>query len=672
MQHKKILYTFLLFFIMTTNVAFCQHTLHFNIPDEICKGDSILVTIGYDSANTVVVSSEASLGHSDCIFLPDGVPCGDLGCNYVSPVTFSSFLSADTISSAEDINYVRINIEHSYIGDLYINIKCPNGQKADLLRFGGAGISQCTETIPLSSRGWLNGNNMEPGTNLGNAISSYDVNNPCDSSTVLNDPGYGWTYCWSNNTTRGYQYASGDGIIYRNGHNHNSKVDSSKVATGVNFYHPDENFSSLIGCPINGEWNIEVIDGYNKDNGYLFGWEISLNTELLNRCTLDSFVVVGNGVTQINDSCFVIRTPENLTSDARWLYHIRCYDHCGNVVDTVFFITHHPSFDIEETQEVVENDLPVTYCGQTFNDDVEDYVFNYSTAYGCDSNIHYSLKVWHNVETIFDTVVCETSLPLQWHGMEFVRSDSSIFYLHTVHGADSIVRYVLHTKHQDTIDFIKTICDGISYTWFDGVTYSDTTIHPIFVLPSSGVCDSILRLILRYAQYTFNATFAVSPNPVQMDNPECRAVDLSDSRRREWSIIDRIDTSRIITFDYPIEYDSVEVVMLAYDINGCSDIDTQTVYLDKTKFWTPNAFTPDNQTNSSFSIPSEGVVKGEVQIFSRSGMHIATFDLLTGSWDGTHNGRPCPQDSYVWHIKYVSSCRPKIENEAVGTVTLLR
>lgn len=669
---KKMFPSLLLLLFLAANNVVCQHVIRFNMPKSMCEGDSLLITIGYDTSNSIVVASETSLGHSDRIFLPDGISCGEMGCSYVSPVTFSAFPENDTISSVEDINFVRVNIEHSYIGDLYINIKCPNNQKADLMRFSNFGSSDCVSAIPSFSRGWLSGNNMEPGTNLGNCVGTQDRDNPCDSGTLGNRAGYGWNYCWSNNTTNGYQYASGDGIIYRDGHVHNNKVDSSFLAARVDFYHPDENFSSLIGCPLNGEWKIEVVDGYHQDNGYLFGWEISLNAELLAQCVLDSFVVEGNMVTRINDTCFLLCAPTDLDADTRWMYHLRGFDTCGNVEDTAFFLMIYRNWEDEETQEVVENDLPIIFCEQSFYNGIEDTLFRLSSRYGCDSLVHYSLKVWHNVENVYDTVVCETDIPLQWRGVEFVGSDSSISHFYTVHGADSTVILVLHTLPQDTIDVRQGICDGRSYTWIDGISYSDTSLHPVITLSSSGVCDSVLRLLLSISETPFQAALTVTPNPVQSDNLTCTAVDLSDSRRREWSILDFVDTARRVVFVYPIEYDSVEVFMTAYDKNGCSDAVSTVVRLDKTVFWAPNVFTPDEQSNRLFFVPSEGVLRGEVQIFDRSGGHIATFDLQTGSWDGTKNGRKCPQGAYVWHIVYVSSSQPQIEKQAVGTVTLLR
>lgn len=95
-----------------------------NIPTDLCAGAdtaaSVNVSFGMADTHSVVIQTQrTTLGHSERIFLPDGVPCGDPPtCTYRSPVTFNSFTPGATITSANDIKYVRLNIEHSFIGDL--------------------------------------------------------------------------------------------------------------------------------------------------------------------------------------------------------------------------------------------------------------------------------------------------------------------------------------------------------------------------------------------------------------------------------------------------------------------------------------------------------------------------------------------------------------------------
>ena len=117
-----------------------QEIRSFTVPLSLCAGDTAEVTFGFTDERTVMVSGdESSQEYSGQIFLPDGVPCGSMGCSYRSPVVFSGFPANATVTSAEDIKYIRLNMEHSYIGDIYINITCPNGQVASLMNWKGTG-----------------------------------------------------------------------------------------------------------------------------------------------------------------------------------------------------------------------------------------------------------------------------------------------------------------------------------------------------------------------------------------------------------------------------------------------------------------------------------------------------------------------------------------------------
>ena len=290
-----------------------------NLPYDICTSSPTTVTIGYNPSNTAVIfTPQATLGHSDRIFLPDGQSCPPHGCSYRSPVTFDVFDADAIITSAEDIDYVRLNIEHSYIGDIYINITCPNGQKADIMRYGGSGTSGCNSSIPNTSRGWTVATNQSNCTHCYFGIA-YDVegSNICDSTEYGNEPGIGWNYCWSDRNNAGFSYASGDGIIYRTSNASDGRtIDSSNTVTHSNFYHPDDNFSRLIGCPLNGTWYIEVVDGWSQDNGYIFEWELALNSSLIPvQCEVTSRQLIGPYTQRIDDSTFTINWPTDLTHD---------------------------------------------------------------------------------------------------------------------------------------------------------------------------------------------------------------------------------------------------------------------------------------------------------------------------------------------------------------------
>ncbi|MBQ6276373.1 MAG: proprotein convertase P-domain-containing protein, partial [Bacteroidales bacterium] len=105
----------------------------------VCQGSERVITIGDGANSEIQVAREsyevtATLGESNVTFIPDGPNCASLGQCYESPVTFNDFSDAATITSANDIKYVKLNMEHSHIGDMQIKLVCPNGQSAIILQ----------------------------------------------------------------------------------------------------------------------------------------------------------------------------------------------------------------------------------------------------------------------------------------------------------------------------------------------------------------------------------------------------------------------------------------------------------------------------------------------------------------------------------------------------------
>lgn len=299
-----------------------------DLPD-ICSGTPFEVPVGYNyvaalQVDTIFHEQLTTLKVSDTIFLPDGIQCGNPpSCSYISPVTFTSFSPAATIQSANDLLYVRISLEHSFIGDIWIKLTCPNQQYVSIMKKYDGGSSSCSSLIPYSEKGWQGtGNNT--GAFFGNAYDDYGSG--CSPTQM----GECWNYCWSNAENQGYEYAPGS-YVYKNQSVHNGIVDSTDVANMINVYHPDGNFENLIGCPMNGTWSIEVMDGYSVDNGYICGWEIALDPALLPQnwsydCVMDSAWVVGPG------SEGAIITPDTSGS---LTYKVYVMDNLGCIYDTV-------------------------------------------------------------------------------------------------------------------------------------------------------------------------------------------------------------------------------------------------------------------------------------------------------------------------------------------------
>lgn len=234
--------------------------------EDVCQGTEVplLVSLSDTNANILVTNvgstQESSLSVDSVVFIPDGPNC-PVQC-YSSAVNFTAFPPGATITSAADILAVRLNIEHEFIGDINISLICPNSRQVLLLP------DHCS-----SNQGSYFGEPMGY-----NSHHSYDGTPTCSESA--NPPGTGWNYCWSENSSYA-QIASGYCYNHLAGGNFSSSIDSSNVANRTNYYRPQQSFSNLIGCPLNGLWQIQVCDTWSADNGYIFSWELALDPSLM-------------------------------------------------------------------------------------------------------------------------------------------------------------------------------------------------------------------------------------------------------------------------------------------------------------------------------------------------------------------------------------------------------
>ena len=150
--------------------------------------------------------------------------------------------SNSIMSDLNQINAFNVNFEHSYMGDLVITLICPNGQSVIVHQQGGAS------------------------TFLGEPI---DINGPPDP------PGIGYDYSWSPLASTG-TWVSNSGF--------------GTLPSGI--YNSVQPFSNLLGCPLNGNWTIEICDMFGSDDGWLFNWGLDFNN--LAGSTYDTITWQGN------------------------------------------------------------------------------------------------------------------------------------------------------------------------------------------------------------------------------------------------------------------------------------------------------------------------------------------------------------------------------------------
>ncbi len=502
--------------------------LRFVLPTDVCANSYTTIQFGYNSNFNVVFDLPmASQSHAELAFLPDGVSCPPYGCSYRSTLSFSGFTPGATVSSAQDIKYVKVNMEHSYIGDLYIGVVCPNGQRASLMNWSGRGSSDCDDEVPAGHRSWNNDySNVSGGTYLGAAYDYSDYSDKCDRTRSSNQPGVGWNYCWSNNTTSGYQYASGDGRIYRSANRTGYSIDSSNVAAKRQFYHPDQNLSALVGCPLNGTWYVEVIDAYSGDNGYVFDWELALNPTLLpTDCALERREVISPCVQRVNDSTYRFHAPNNIVADTAIPVLFRIISTCGDTIDSTAVITVHPKYNITEYDTACDS---YTLHGQTYTNNRQ-VVKHFTSADGCDSTMRYMLHINRSKTTTVAVTLTENQLPYIVDGQTLIAPPQAgaphpavgalmldtTMVLTTTQGCDSTVNLTAFVWYNvaDTAD--STLCrHQLPLTW-NGVTFSDAGSQNVTLTNCHGA-DSLLTMrltVLEDTETTLNDTVVENDLP---------------------------------------------------------------------------------------------------------------------------------------------------------------
>ncbi|MCZ2460046.1 MAG: gliding motility-associated C-terminal domain-containing protein [Chitinophagales bacterium] len=111
------------------------------------------------------------------------------------------------------------------------------------------------------------------------------------------------------------------------------------------------------------------------------------------------------------------------------------------------------------------------------------------------------------------------------------------------------------------------------------------------------------------------------------------------------------------------------------DANGCTNVDTVTVYVNGTNkgaYLMPNAFTPNNDgKNDCYGIKYWGIIQElDFSIYNRWGQLIFHANQPGQCWDGTYKGVPQNPDVYIYMIKAKTTCDQDVFQK--GTFMLIR
>ncbi|MBS1120312.1 MAG: hypothetical protein H6Q90_2540 [Deltaproteobacteria bacterium] len=167
--------------------------------------------------------------------------------SYVSTLNFVGFPDGATLTDPTKLLKVCVNMEHSWLRDLQMELITPGGAVFILHKF----VDRAGGEVYL-----------------GQANDS----DPADAPV----PGVGMQYCWTPTAT----------VPILNSGNVTAPTTtfdgSQQMPAGD--YASLSPWASLTNTPLNGLWSMRVTDLWGADNGFMFEWSISFDPSLVSDC----------------------------------------------------------------------------------------------------------------------------------------------------------------------------------------------------------------------------------------------------------------------------------------------------------------------------------------------------------------------------------------------------
>ena len=194
-----------------------------------------------------------------------------------------------------------------------------------------------------------------------------------------------------------------------------------------------------------------------------------------------------------------------------------------------------------------------------------------------------------------EAVVCNNEQEYQWanHRTLAIPAEAGTYIywdsLETQNGCDSIYKLSLTVKAASTGTDVQSACD--TYTWIDGVTYTESTNTPTYNLTNAVGCDSVV---------TLNLTIYKSPQVTLSEQTVCNNVGTADIKAQvtpgsssdlsySWTgyadFVPSTQQSNPVSIKIPDDPDACDAeypVTLTVTQNGCSTTVDATVRVEST------------------------------------------------------------------------------------------
>jgi len=240
---------------------------------------------------------------------------------FQSHLVFDVFPEDEQIVFQEDFNQVCVNMEHMDYGHLSFELECPNGSSVLLKDYspGGAHLG-------------------EPVVFMGDDI-----------------PGVGYEYCFSVSPLFGTMAETSNEFHDYTDQAGDPYFNQPYMPEGT--YTPVESFENLIGCPLNGQWTINVEDNIIGTSGHVMGWSLFFNDDFYpDSLIFTPQVLEGEWFDEQGNSLGETPALTSEEEEGEYEYTFRAVDDFGCEWDTVVSVIVLP---LPEAEIVSELEIPV-------------------------------------------------------------------------------------------------------------------------------------------------------------------------------------------------------------------------------------------------------------------------------------------------------------------------
>ena len=521
------------------------------LPD-MCSGKTFMLKVGYGAGSSVIVDSiknenEFRKQVDSIVFIPDGPYCnlGEGSACYDSKVFFDQFRSGMTIQSVNDIAAVCVEMEHSFLGDFEMLIECPNGNTTVL-------------KSPTTEEAYQQNFLGVPYGGVDHSDPMYDSYTPC--AYPPNIPGKGFFYCFSNLRTKNQRGLLNqcptisvlEPMVMAN--TPCTTCDSTNRADSSGYYRPGAgstigNFSSLIGCPMNGDWTLSVCDWSGIDNGFVFSWymELAINDSVMwnYQVPIDTVIWTGPFMKPYSNVESILAPP--IEECGKYHYDIRIIDGFACVWDTV------TTMDVV-CSPVVNLGPDTAICEQMSVElDAGNPLPFGTTTYRWEPGGEDTQKIIAQTLPNSNSIIKYTASVANFNGKTYCYGEDSINLI--VHPAAmasfSMDKFPLEGCEPFEFQLISTSTNATKYEWTIG-NYRKFDQNPVFTLPygtydlklkvysEHGCVDSIPQEDIIHVYKSPVADFGWLPNNPSVTYPTANFVNLTTpkdpSNQYHWSI----------------------------------------------------------------------------------------------------------------------------------------